>query len=240
MKSSQLIKEINQFGLSNDELTRRYPIAASTLNNYSRNAKPVKRSSDSIKLVELVHYALSEIASHPGVNPKEELDRLQLSKNMTMATFLTQFIKDDIDHLKVTVKMAIENLFRDKEPKRALETYLEKYRHLNDDTLEVATSESPELVQGIVIDENIKPIARAHALYALGFGAREEYFSFIKGFASHPSPFMRESTFMALAQYYDREENRHLELKAYFQLGLRIEKGSGVKQKLSELLEGMD
>ncbi|MFL5783120.1 MAG: hypothetical protein ACJ76H_00840, partial [Bacteriovoracaceae bacterium] len=204
-----------------------------------KNKSPSKRKTSQAKVIEIVHYALKVISSHQGVNPIKELRELTLDRHMHLREFLKRFEDNDPELLKITIKSCVDRKLSEREAVPALERFEEKYTYLNDETLEKATYEDPQLLKGIVFDERINPLARAHTLYALSFGGREEYFSFIASFVSHPSPFVRESALMGLFEYYDKDERKHLELKEFFIKHLKEEKAIGIKEKLSSLLERM-
>lgn len=240
MNTAQAIKEMSQFGLSQDELHKEYDISLSTLANYTKkNKAPAKRKTSQAKVIEIVHYALKVISSHQGVNPIKELRELTLDSHMHLGEFLKRFEDNDSELLKITIKSCVERKLSERESVRALEQFEEKYTYLNDETLEKATYEVPELLKRIVFDEKINPLARAHTLYALSFDARKEYFPFISSFINHPSPFIRESALMGLFEYYDKDEEQYLDLKEVFIKHLKEEKASGIRDKIVSLLERM-
>jgi hypothetical protein len=241
MNAAQAIEEIDKYGITSDILNKEYGISAGTLSNYKKKKKaPSKRQSSQSKVLEVLYYALRLISSHPGVNPLKELRDLRFAENLGLKDLVKKYEKSDIDLIKLTVKETVERKLNEKQFVRALDRFKEKYTYVNDETLEKASEESPDLVQGIVLDENINTLARAHALYALSLSANDEYFSFIKGFVNHSAPLIRESAIMGLYEYYDLEEERHLEVKDSFKEILNHEKAKGIRSKTISLLEQME
>jgi hypothetical protein len=241
MNAAQAIEEIDKYGITSDILNKEYGISAGTLSNYKKKKKaPSKRQSSQSKVLEVLYYALRLISSHPGVNPLKELRDLRFAENLDLKDLVKKYEKSDIDLIKLTVKETVERKLNEKQVVRALDRFKEKYTYVNDETLEKASEESPDLVQGIVLDENINTLARAHALYALSLSVNDEYFSFIKGFVNHSAPLIRESAIMGLYEYYDLEEERHLEVKDSFKEILNHEKAKGIRSKTISLLEQME
>ena len=240
MSTAQALKEITQYGLSKEELYRDYGISLSTQSNYTKKTKtPVKRRTAQSKVIEVLHYVLKVISAHQGVNPIKELRELTFEDHMHLSEFLKRFEANDLELLKITIKTQVERKLSEREVVRPLDVFRDKYKFLNDETLEKASISSPELLQGIVLDEKINTLARSHALYALSLGAREELYSFILGFVNHQSPFIRESALMGLFEYYDSDEGKHLEIKEILERKLREEKAIGIKKKIDSLLEQM-
>ena len=176
----------------------------------------------------------------PGVNPKIEL-RLLKVENETIVEFVNSHStpKQDTDLLRKFLRLCIESQLKEKTIERAEERFRKKYEFINEDTLAMAAQELPELVEALVVDDKLTPLARANALLALSYTHNEDYLSLIKAFISYESPLMRESAFMGLFEYYDRDDEEHLELKDLFKKMLETEKAPGVKQRIALLLEDM-
>ena len=239
MNSSQKLRAIREsFGYSNEELSERFEISIGTLSNYKGKRIPRKRHSEASKLIDVLFCALKVIASHSGHNPKIELRNLRF-RNLSFEDFVRSFLKSDSDLLKITVEEMIESQLKERQFERPLDKFKAKYDHLNDETLAKASKESPQLVEGIIVDEQIPPLARSHALYALAMTVNEDYFPVVRSYISHASPFIRECAFMGLAAYYDEEEGKHLELKELFARQLEDERASGVRKRIASLLESM-
>ena len=122
---------------------------------------------------------------------------------------------------------------------RAIERFEKKYGSGNDESLKKASSEDPELLKELILDEELQPLGRSHSLFALAHTNREEHFSFIKNFVQHESPFLREIAFRGLFQYYDVKEEKHTELKELFKIYLETEQSPGVFNRISSLLKEM-
>jgi hypothetical protein len=122
---------------------------------------------------------------------------------------------------------------------RVIERFRKKYGNAHIESFEKASSEDPVLLQELILDEELRPIGRSYALLALAQTHNEEYFSFIKRFIQHESPFLREIAFHGLFEYYDKEEANHTDLKEFFKTSLEHEKALGVAKTISSLLELM-
>jgi hypothetical protein len=122
---------------------------------------------------------------------------------------------------------------------RAIDQFHKKYGDANDESFHKASFEKPELLKGIILDEELSSLARSHALMALAWTHNKEYFSFIKGFIKHESPFLREIAFRGLFQYYDAEDQKNIDLKELFKTSLENEKSNGVIKRITELLKLM-
>lgn len=233
-----------RFGFSKEELVDRFNISESTQKNYSAKKKSGKargtRASGISKSVELIHFALTKLEEHPGVNPKKEFDALKI-ENHPIDEFVLLFKKDQEEHSKITIKMAIDAQLKDRELERPTVQFKKRYTHINDETLEQAVVECPDLVEKLVLDESLRPLARSHALFALASVTedKEPIFQFVKTFINHPSPFIRETAFMGLYECYSSDSEKYSELKKLFQESLEQEKAIGIKKKISSLLESM-
>lgn len=122
----------------------------------------------------------------------------------------------------------------------AIDAFTKKYKYVNEDTLNIAAEESPDLVIGLLSAKSANVLIRSAALLALAGTVDEGYFGIIKLFSTDEAPYVRESAFMGLFHYYDEFEGRHLELKQYFQKKLVTEKSLGVRTRLKQLLEMMN
>jgi hypothetical protein len=113
---------------------------------------------------------------------------------------------------------------------RVIERFRKKYGNAHIESFEKASSEDPVLLQELILDDALLALAQTH---------NEEYFSFIKRFIQHESPFLREIAFHGLFEYYDKEEANHTDLKEFFKTSLEHEKALGVAKTISSLLELM-
>lgn len=242
MSAAQILKEINHYGYSNEELSRDYDVSLSTLSNYSNEKKaPKERRSPQLTTMEVVLAVLKWVASYHVVNPVKELREITLEDHMHINEFIKKYISENNDPKLVlmAIRPYVLERLKEKAAIRPLDKFREIYQYYNEETLDIASVEMPELVKEIILDESIKPFSRSLALYALALGARDEFFEFIKGFIKHSAPFMRESAFMALFEYYNEEEKKHLELKDLFHKSWEEEKADGIKKKIGSLLESM-
>lgn len=240
MNTAKALKEITEYGFTNEELDHDYGISLSTQANYQKNKHHVRQSL-SLKTIEALRFALELISKHSGFNPAKEIREIRFeSEQLKLNEFIKKFESSDPELLKYAIGLRLESFIKDREIIRPLDEFRKRYEFINDETLEKASTECPELLQGIILDETINPLAKSHALYALSLGGREQYYSFIKGFINHPSPFLRESACMGIFEYFENvEEARSKDVKEVLERALRIEKATGVKEKMRYLIENM-
>lgn len=115
--------------------------------------------------------------------------------------------------------------------------YREIYTNYNHDTLEKAVENHPELVKEIIKQEDVRPITRAYALFALGALTKEENYNFIKFYCHHYSPFMREAAWGSLCDYYYEDKEKYEEVLSLMEKALEYEEGEGVIEKLNSLID---
>jgi hypothetical protein len=122
--------------------------------------------------------------------------------------------------------------------KKAIDSFREKYTHLNDENLLKASFEKPELLIQMVSDTDLRPSTRGDILQALAFGARAEFFDFVYGQLKSDSPFLREAALLSLFGYYQSNE-KYAFLKSEFLKLFDVEGAKGVRKTLEDLIEEM-
>ncbi len=241
---ANLLKEIKSFGFSDEELKHDFQFSPQTLHNYASKVREkkgshIRTSSSSMKL-QFIHFALVRAKAFAGVNPKSIVKNLRIGKD-SFSEFIVKKSKPatDTEIIKLILNERIEKFFIFHSKERAIEKFEKKYGHAHVESFQKASAEDPELLEGIILDEKLPPFGRSYALLALAQTHKEEYFSFIKGFIQHESPFLREIAFRGIFEYYDAEEKKHIDLKAFFKTSLENEKAPGVAKRIASLLEEM-
>jgi hypothetical protein len=87
-----------------------------------------------------------------------------------------------------------------------LEKFRKKYEYINQETLEKASRECPELVEGIANDETVSALTRSHALQALADTENRVYIKLLKSYIDHDSALLRESARRGLKKFYKYKE----------------------------------
>lgn len=118
-----------------------------------------------------------------------------------------------------------------------IEKYRQKYGYLNDETLAVATVEMPSLLVDMINDGTIRDSTRADLLEVLGKDARQEYFSFIKGFTHYNSPMVQEGAYTGLFHYF---ESNSKEVREILEEGLKTNTDQAVLDQLKNLIHFAD
>jgi hypothetical protein len=241
---ANILKEIKKFGFSNEELERDFQFSPQTLHNYAAAGKAgkksdVRKSSPAVKL-QVIHLALSRAKALSGVNPKFVIKNLKIGRE-SFSEFVVKKSKPrmDIEIVKLLLEESIEKCLMFWNKERSIERFEKKYGDVHIESLQKASFEDPELLEGIILDEKLSSFGRSFALFALAQTHNEEYFSFIKGFVQHESPFFREVAFRGLFEYYDADEEKHGDLKEFFKTSLENEKAPGVAKRITSLLQEM-
>jgi len=239
------LKEIRSFGFSDEELRRDFQISDQTIRNYSaksKRKKEIRISAPLIKL-EMLSYILKTMkVKFPQLNAKVELKFLKV-EGEPIVQFVNSHAKPKYKNEELIQKilnLSIESQLREKTIARAVDRFKSKYEYINLDTLETASMEAPDLVEGIVVDDKLTPLVRSYAIFALAQTHNDNYFSLIRAFVQHESPLMRESAYLGLFEYYDKEEKKHLELVNLFKKMLETERAPGVRQRIASLLGDME
>lgn len=250
-KADEFIKEavmkqnsldfIRSFGFSNEEINQATHVSLQTIENQASRKLASGRNSAPEAKIDAFYFAVVELAKQfTGASLKKEVQQLKIDH-----TPFSEFIDTKVDAstdselLKTAIRLSVELRLKETTNDRAEDLFRKKYEYVNPETLELASKESPDLVQGILGDEKSDPLMRSFALMALAQTGNDQYIPVLKIYSQSDSPLIRESSFIGLYEFYDLAENRNLDLKKFFQERLLAERAPGVHTRIKSILEQM-
>jgi len=121
-----------------------------------------------------------------------------------------------------------------------LDKYCEKYVDINEDTLQRASTEVPELLVELFYDQSLRPLTRAIVLQELCVWSRDEHWDLCVKALEDESPLVRESAAQSLVQYATRDENPRKEARNILKRRLKVESGDGVIKQIKNCIESIE
>lgn len=237
------LENLQEHGFSDTEIQSYFEISPQTMKKYDKGevdpdpSKTSRVSSPSVK-IEMLDFATAEMKkffpAHSIV--AAEVHVVQIEGEPLIEYINHHANPKDKQWVMTIIRQGIQLKAKDMPFENALDVFRRKYKYINEDTVNEAAKDSPDLVLGVLGMESANVYTRSMALLALAGTCDEQYISIFKYFAGSNSPFIRESAFMGLFNYYDKFEGRNLDLKDYFQQKLESERSSGVRARLKEIL----
>jgi hypothetical protein len=235
------LARIRKLGYSNEEIHKATHISKQTIEKQlSRKSVPLRFTVPEAKLKAFCFVVEEMSKQFSGITLKREVQQLRIG-NRSLSDFLEKIVnpKAEPELLETAMRYGIESRLKETTNERAETLFRKKYEYLNPETLQIASIESPDLVEGILGDEKSDPLVRSFALMALAHTGNEHYVSVLKIYAHSDAPLIRESAFVGLYEFYDLQENKNLELKAFFKERLITERAPGVQARIKSILEQM-
>jgi len=236
IQSSDLLKKIKSYDVDEADLIKEFHISEPTIRAYKKPSKKLnKRNSEPKNKLYALELTLNMIRCMGYEKSFETLKGLSFD-GMPVIEYINKHASNPL--LDKLLKLLIEKELDNRNTKKAIDLYREKYEFLNDETLKVATDRDPELLVEMIEDKDLRPSTRGDILEALSFGARDEYFDYIEKQTGSPAPHVREAAYSGLFEYYESDE-KYNELKNFFQESLSSEKADGVKRSITDLIKEM-
>jgi len=234
--SKKLIEEIQSFNISSNTLSEEFGLSDTALRNYrQQDQAPVQRLSAPLSKLVMLHLSLNHVKDRGYADAFTVIKNLSIDETPFLSYIsnnatekLLQNVLEQTIKLEVPFKSAV----------KPLDKFREKYDHLNDDTLSIATQDDPELLLELIDDTSLRPSTRGDIIQALAIGARNKYLPTIKDQLNNTAPHLREAAIIGLYEYYDSGD-KYSYLKDLFKDKLSNETAEGVKRTITELLEEM-
>lgn len=233
----ELLEKISSFRVSETDLIKDLEISEATLRQYRKNKDKTPSRTSVVQTKLLVLENALGLIQHFGFKGKEYEVFKELSyEGSSLIKFLNEYASNPL--ARKFVMNLIEKELGGQVRRKAIDSFREKYGYLNDENLLKASYDKPELLIQMVADTDLRPSTRGDILQALAFGAREEFFDFVRSQLKSESPFLREASLLSLFGYYQSSE-KYAYLKAEFLGMLESERAEGVRKTLKDLLDEM-
>ena len=120
-----------------------------------------------------------------------------------------------------------------------LDIYRKTYKHINEETLNKAAIEKPDILLELLESDGLKRLTVGYILLALSNTLDVNYLSVIKSYLNHVDNLIREAAYMAISQYYDDEIDNELnkEVLTILKTGYENEYQEPVKRKIESILD---
>ena len=235
ISDKELIRRITSRNVSEFDLRKEFDISESALRKYKKNNQSGKRRiSEPRKKLLVLEFSLSFLEQQGLSHPFDFLKQAYIDET-PLLQFINDFAKDQ--SIIISIKQVLKSKVNETKSK-AIVRYRDKYKHLNDETLAIATQEEPELLKELIEDKELRPTTRGDILESLAVGARAEYFDYLISKCEETSPHIREAAFNGLYEYFDTDP-KYYDLKSMFAQKLESETAEGVRLTLKNLMEEM-
>lgn len=235
INSSELIEEIESFDVDAPSLMVDMKTSEATIRQYKKNPKTFVKRTKTLSKFILLRQALTSIKKLGYKNPYLILKQLNFNE-VSAFDIINNYPTSNLTHLTINMLIStLEPLHTRRDP---LNDFREIYRYINTETLELASSQDPDLLISIFDDESVSPLLKGEIIEAFALGAKENRYEFIKAKWSETSAFIRESVAIGLFEYRGTEKSS--EVNSFLKEKLETETAPGVRQTLSELLKEME
>ena len=235
-----LLERILQYDVSENALREEFDIPDSTIRKYKKsNSKKQLRASNLRLQLEALEHSFY-IASELGIDLNlEDLKKLTF-RGRPLTKIIQSYAKSGGDLVMEVIDEVIEQeASARKYDKPLIDIFREKYKYLNDDTIQKAKNESPELLIKMVDDTSLQPTTRADIIEALAVGANPSYYSLIFSKLNDSSPYIREAAVLGLYEYYSENVEKYESVASEFRTRMSVESAEGVRTTLKELIMQM-
>jgi hypothetical protein len=235
-----LLERILQYNVSENALREEFEIPDSTIRKYkkSNSKKQLRASSLRLQLEALEHSF--HVASELGIELNLEDLKKMTFRGRSLKKLIQSYAKSDSDLVIEVIDEVIEQeASARKSEKPLIDQFREQYTYLNDDTIQKAKDENPELLIKMVDDTSLQPTTRADIIEALAAGANPNYYSLIYSKLNDSSPYIREASALGLFEYYSENEIKYENVVSEIRSRMSVESAEGVRLTLKELIMQM-
>lgn len=235
-----MLERILRYNVSENALREEFEIPDSTIRKYKKsNSKKQLRASNLRLQLEALEHSF-HVATELGIDLKLEDLKKMMFRGRPLTKLIQSYAKSDSDLVIEVIDEVIEQeATARKLDKPLINQFREKYTYLNDETIQKAKDENPELLIKMVDDTSLLPTTRADIIEALAVGANPNYYSLIHSKLNDSSPYLREASALGLFEYYSENESKYENVASAIQSRMDVESAEGVRLTLKELIMQM-